>query len=295
MKGLNEVHLGGLRAVEVVARRGTLQDAGRELGVTPGAVSQKIIKAEAQLGCRLFERTPKGMVPTRTGQQVTDHLSEGFGSILQAVEIASKRTTDAITIAVPPIFAGKWLVWRLNRFSAKHPGIKIRIDASVDLVDPRTGEADACIRVGLGDWPGVLSEELFPQRIFPVCAPSLVEQLKTPEDLTRVPIIRDTNTMFSWDVWLNPNDLSAEQLGDGPELSDAALCLDTAIAGQGVFLAWETLAQDALSMGQLLAPFPGRFRTGFSYWFVEPDGRRRPAAVEAFKDWLVGELSGGHE
>jgi len=293
MKKLNEVHLGGLRAVDVVARCGTLQDAARELGVTPGAVSQQIIKAEAQLGRRLFVRTPKGMVATQTGQQVADHLTVGFQSITRAVALASEHTCDAITIAVPPIFAGKWLVWRLSHFAAKHPEIKVRIDAGVDLVDPRTGDADACIRVGLGDWPGVVCEELFPQRVFPVCAPGLAEQLTKPEDLARMPIIRDMNAMFSWDVWLNPNAMSEAQLGGGPEFSDAALCLDTAIAGQGVFLAWETLAQDALSMGQLSAPLPGRFKTGISYWFVEPDGRSRPSAVKAFRDWLLQELSGG--
>lgn len=75
--------------------------------------------------------------------------------------------------------------------------------------------------------------------------------------------------------------------------SDASLCLDAAIAGQGVFLAWETLAQDALAMGRLVAPFPGRFGTGILYWFVEPKGRPRPARVEAFRAWLVNELQSG--
>ncbi|MEP4196805.1 MAG: LysR substrate-binding domain-containing protein [Aliishimia sp.] len=293
MRRLNGVHLGGLRAVEVVARCGTLQDAARELGVTPGAVSQQIIKAEAQVGRRLFERTPKGMVPTRTGQQVAHYLLAGFQSITHAVAIAQERRSDTITIAVPPIFAGKWLVCRLNRFAKAHPEIKVRIDASVDLIDLRTGDADACIRVGFGDWSGVVAEELFVQRVFPVCAPSLSDDLTNPEDLKRVPIIRDINNMFSWNVWLEPNEMNEEQLGHGPEFSDAALCLDAAIAGQGVFLAWETLAQDALARGQLIAPFPGRFRTGISYWFIEPVDRQRPVAVEAFRNWLVSELAGG--
>lgn len=99
--------------------------------------------------------------------------------------------------------------------------------------------------------------------------------------------------MFDWNVWLGPKEMKEEQLGDGPELSVAALCLDAAIAGMGVFLAWETLAQDALATNQLVVPFPGRFRTGISYWFVEPEDRHRPAPVEAFRNWLVDELSDG--
>ena len=50
MKNLNLVHLNGLRALESVGRLGSLQAAAAELGVTIGAVSQQISKAEAQLG-----------------------------------------------------------------------------------------------------------------------------------------------------------------------------------------------------------------------------------------------------
>ena len=44
MKELNGIHLGMLRAVETVARLCTLHAASDELGVTPGAISQQIIK-----------------------------------------------------------------------------------------------------------------------------------------------------------------------------------------------------------------------------------------------------------
>lgn len=293
MRELKGIHLSGLRAIETVARLGTLREAAEELGVTPGAVSQQIIKAEDQLGCRLFERVSKGLVPTSIGQQVADHLSAGFRSIARGVALVKERPTNTITISVPPIFAGKWLVWRLNGFAEQHPEIRVRIDATVSLIDLRMGDADACIRVGRGDWPDVQMEKLLAQRVFPVCAPSLSEKLTTLADLSQVPIIRDTHSMFEWDLWLNPNDMSENQLGNGPEFSDAALCLDAAIAGQGVFLAWETLAQDALAMGRLIVPFPGRFKTGISYWFAESDDRRRTPQVEAFRHWLVDELARG--
>ncbi|MGO8470184.1 LysR family transcriptional regulator, partial [Rhizobium leguminosarum] len=49
MKNLNMVHLNGLRALEDVGRLGSLQAAADELGVSVGAVSQQVIKAEAPL------------------------------------------------------------------------------------------------------------------------------------------------------------------------------------------------------------------------------------------------------
>ncbi len=290
MSILSNVNLNSLRAVEAVARLGTLSAAAAELGVTAGAVSQQILKAEAQLGRDLFERTPKGLVPTQIGAEVAGHLADGFAALARGVSLTNRRPDDAITVSVAPVFAGKWLVWRLGRFAEAHPEIRVRIDASTTLVDPRQGEIDACIRVGWGDWPGVNMEELFPQRVFPVCAPALAERLSDVSDLATVPVIREPNSMFGWDVWLAPNGMSEDELGEGPVFSDASLCLDAAVAGQGVFLAWETLAEDALAMGRLVAPFPGRFRTGISYWFVEPEAVRRPPQIDIFRAWLVDEL-----
>lgn len=293
MRDLNAITLNALRAAEAVARLGSLSSAADALGVTPGAVSQQIIKLEAQLGTKLFERRPQGLIPTEIGRAASARFFEGFKALQQGISLTQRQTKDAITISVAPVFAGKWLVWRMGQFAAENGGVRVHIDASVELVTPRAGEIDACIRVGWGDWKDVKAEKIYPQRVFPVCAPSIADQLREPSDLAHVPIIREPKSMFGWDVWLRPNDLSEEILGEGPVFSDASLCVDAAKAGQGVFLAWETLAQDALNSGQLVAPFPGRFTTGISYWFVEPEGVRRSRQVEAFRSWLISELMDG--
>lgn len=211
--------------IEAVARLGSLRAAADELGVTPGAVSQQIIKAEGQLDRTLFVRHAKGLTPTDLGRDVAARLADGFAELTRGVALTRRSASDAITISVAP-----------------------------------------------------------------VCAPAMAERLSNVSDLARVPIIREPRSMSSWDVRLAPNGMGAAELGEGPVFSDASPCLDAAVAGQGVFLAWKTLAQDALSMGRLVAPFPGRIQTGISYWFVEPEERRRSRQVEAFRSWLVKEL-----
>jgi DNA-binding transcriptional LysR family regulator len=44
------IPLNAIRAIEIVARRGALAPAAEELGVTPGAVSQHLRRAEERLG-----------------------------------------------------------------------------------------------------------------------------------------------------------------------------------------------------------------------------------------------------
>jgi LysR family transcriptional regulator, glycine cleavage system transcriptional activator len=65
--------------------------------------------------------------------------------------------------------------------------------------------------------------------------------------------------------------------------------------GQGVFLAWETLACDALRSGRLVAPFPDRYPTGFSYWYVMGKYAARSRAVRDFEAWLRSALEASIE
>ena len=293
MRNLNRFHLNGLRALEAAGRLGNLRAAAEELGVTVGAVSQQILKAEEQFGRPLFERHPKGLRATAFGKDVLRYLTAGFAEISTGLALAERRREGVLTVSVAPVFASKWLVWRLQGFREQQPDIRIRIDADVSLVDPGSSDVDVCIRVGRGGWANVRAEKLLDQLVFPVCSASIGERLRHPGDLATVPIIREPTPMFGWNAWLGPNGLDEGILGDGPVFSDASLCLDAAVAGQGVFLGWETLARDAIAMGRLVAPFPDRYATGISYWFVTPRSAPPTQAVSAFRDWLTAELAGG--
>jgi DNA-binding transcriptional LysR family regulator len=291
MKELNRVHLNGLRALEAVGRLGSLQKAADELGVSYGAVSQQVVKSEAQLGRTVFERTTRGLVATEFGNIFLTRLTAGFRQLDEAVGSSRQHDESILTISVAPVFASKWLVPRLAGYSRLYPDIRVRLDASVGLVNPDTSDIDLAIRVGDGNWPGVKADFLLPQEVFPVCAPELAERLKEPRDILALPIVRDANSTLSWNVWLEQFGLDESQLADGYSFTDAALCLDAAIAGQGVMLAWQTLAHYAISVGQLVAPFPERAATGLGYFLVTSATRREPRKVADFRRWIRTEIA----
>ncbi|MHC2298703.1 LysR substrate-binding domain-containing protein [Rhizobium mongolense] len=292
MRNLNSVHLNGLRALEAVGRLGSLQLAAEELGVSIGAVSQQVIKTEAQLDQLIFERTSKGMVVTQAGAPVLAALTEGFNRMSQAVSIAQRRDDATLTISVAPVFAARWLVWRLDRFAARFPDIKLRIDATTCLVNLLTSDVDIGIRVGAGQWPGVKAELLVEQEVFPVCAPQMARDLKEPADIRKLPAVIDGRAMFGWEVWMKEAGLSGSAPATRHVFNDASLCLDAAIAGQGVMLAWQTLADYSLQAGQLAVPFGIRAKTGFGHYFVTAEGAREPKKVRDFKAWIREEMAG---
>ncbi|MFP2905611.1 LysR family transcriptional regulator [Pyxidicoccus sp. 3LFB2] len=59
-----------LRVVLALASAGTTARAAAVLHLTQPAVSRALLSAEDRLGTRLFERTPRGLVPTAAGQQL---------------------------------------------------------------------------------------------------------------------------------------------------------------------------------------------------------------------------------
>jgi LysR family glycine cleavage system transcriptional activator len=300
MEHLNQVHLNGLRAVEVAGRLGTLALAAEELGVSIGAVSQQILKTEQLLGRTLFTRTPKGLVPTPFGTQVLAHLERGFRELSRGIALAQEPNQNLLTVSVAPVFAAKWLVPRLHSFQLAHPDLHVRIDSSIELVDLDHSDVDLAIRVGPGTWPNVKAELLLAQRVFPVCAPALAARLKNPRDLAKLPIVHDrpsiTRDIFQvrWNMWLALHGMDEGMLvTEGPSFSDSALCLDAAIAGQGVMLGWHALAVDALADGRLVKPFSEEAETNIGYYLVTSLARGNDKKIAAFKAWMRQEMKSG--
>ncbi|GAB5509010.1 MAG: LysR substrate-binding domain-containing protein [Hyphomicrobiales bacterium] len=292
---MNTIHLNGLRAIEAVGRLGSLTAAAEELGVTLGAVSQQVQKGEKQLGRKLFERRPKGLELTALGTGAMPHLTAGMRELSIAVSQLTEHRDDPLTVSVPPVFAAKWLVWRIKDFNAAHPTIRIRMDATMDQIDMTRSDVDVCIRVcqneRAGHWPGVKSTKLFDQLVFPVCSPRTAEHLSKPRDLLSFPTVRDQRAVFDWDIWFQPGEPKDADLQNGPTFSDASLCLDSTVAGQGVFLGWETLACDALEAGRVVEPFDRRVQTDFSYWLLQRPHSRKATSIGYFTSWLMTELS----
>lgn len=291
MNRLSRFHLNGLKALESVGRLGSLQAAADELGVTSGAVSQHLIRAESQLGRSAFTRSPKGLVPTPLGLRLLPPLTAAFRALDEALAVADEDRDRALTVSVAPVLASKWLVPRLPRFRAAHPEIRIRIDATTDIVDLDGSDVDLALRVGRGDWPNVRLRKLLPMEVFPVCAPGLAGALRSPEDLRKAPVVLDSGSRGIWDHWLAPFGMTEADLGPADLFTDASLCADAAIGGQGVMLGWHTLSVDALRAGLLVAPFPQAVNIGTAYFAVTSPNRPESRQVKAFVAWVEEEMA----
>ena len=283
------IPLNALRAIEIVARRGALAPAAEELGVTIGAVSQHLRRAEERLGLELFERTPQGLRPLPALVQALPQLTAGFAALQDGLTSLKGSDEDILNLTVGSVFASRWLIWRINKFATAHPDIEVRLTVTATMIDLSRPDIDCGIRFGLGNWPGVTTTLIGGQAFQPVCSPLMAQRLKTPADLAKVPMIRDAETMLSWELWRNAMGLTFEP-PPGPTYTDPSLAFDAAISDQGVLMAVDMMSADAVSDGRLARPFEHPVNGPHGYWLAIAKGRREPRKTRLFREWLAVEV-----
>ncbi len=290
--------LNSLRAFAAAAERLSLAAAAADLHVTPSAVSLQIRQLEDHLGLPVFLRTGRGLQLTAEGRAILPGILEGFDQLRMALSLIGPQAEEGVlTVSVAPSFAAKWLTPRLDAFSAAHPEIDVRILATDQLVDFAVDEADLAIRYGSGAYPGLTSERLLAERVFPVCSPQLLspELSGLPLELLRgQPLLHDDSpdldkTCPDWRMWLKAARLSSVDWRRGPRFNQSSLVLEAAVAGRGIALAKATLAAADLAAGRIVKLADIDQPVEFAYYLVYPAERRQSGKCAAFRDWLFRE------
>jgi LysR family glycine cleavage system transcriptional activator len=292
-------HLNALRAFEATARLGSYVSAAAELNVTPAAVGQQIRMLESYLAVPLFDREGRKLVLTESAQAALPDIKESFDRLAQAMDhLKDGGHGPRVTVTLPPSFAAKWLIPRLERFRMAHPGIDLRLDTTDRLVHLPRENIDLGIRYGAGRYEGLESSLLATETVFPVCSPALASgarKLRTPDDLSHFTLIHDTTMAIhpsfpTWSSWLKVARVRGLRARSGLKINSSIMSLQAAVEGQGVALARSIIATDDLREGRLARPFRQALETGFSYHLVRAAGFPVSRAAAAFCRWLQAEM-----
>lgn len=134
--------------------------AAQRLHVVQPAVSQQLAKLEAQLGHKLFHRSPRGMQPTQAGHDAYEIFAPILRNLDHAPqELASRQGEVAghVSIGVIASVSNNAMSESLISFHRKYPNVTIRATDSYtpDLVDMlRQGKIDiAMINDSLRTYP----------------------------------------------------------------------------------------------------------------------------------------------
>lgn len=291
--------LTALRAFESAARLLSFKAAALELAVTPTAVSHQIRSLETWLGVPLFERLPRQVRLTESGERLFRSLHGALLEVAQSVDaLRPQRSTASLTVSTTPAFAALWLVPRLGRFYSAHPGINLRLDTNCEVVDlQQDASIDLVIRYSLDDYPNFYGLCLFDECFAVYGAPGQVAQAarQTP---TLISVRWHNSRLYDhgWQAWCakarEPWLAPAPQIR---EYDEEHYALQAAIAGQGLVLASNILVSESIANGLLVPYRPDISVDGAGYSALCVPGRERHPPVRAFFQWLQEEaLASGH-
>jgi len=167
-----EVHQ--LRYFCAVARHGTFTRASEVEHVAQPSLSQQILKLEAELGSRLFDRLPRSAKLTVFGEaflpkaeRILRELEEAKTELL---EMAGDEKGDVV-LGIIPTIAAYLLPKLLKGFSARHPLITVKVveDITPTLLQ-RLHQGTIDMAVAALPLPGgeLTSVELFEEKFYAV-------------------------------------------------------------------------------------------------------------------------------
>ncbi|WP_374566740.1 transcriptional regulator GcvA [Ideonella sp.] len=289
-----------LASFEAAARHLSFTRAAAERFVTQSAMSRQMRALEDELGVALFTRRHRALVLTPDGQRLLAACSAALGTLRGAVrEIRAPNRREVLSLTTTPGFAALWLIPRLTAFTRAHPGIDVRLDATLENRNLAAEGFDLAIRYAKVGSAGGLS--LFEESMLPVCSPRLLAELaaplREPADLAHHTLLHMTlgddagGMPVEWESWFTSWGLADLQPAAQLSFTSYAEAITAAVAGQGVAMGRRPLVDALLANGQLVTPFEGQLASPRAYQLIiDPAARSRPA-VRALEQWLLAEAA----
>ena len=279
-----------LEAFESAARHGSYSAAANELGLTHGAISHRIRELEERLNTKLFRREGRQMVPTREAITLLTQARQALSLLQRAFPARPKAGHEKLVISAHPAFAVRWLIRRISRFAQLFPNADIEIRSTADLNDFLDPGIDLAIRYGSGPWPNATDERLGGDVLFPVCTLEYRDRLplNSLSDLPRANLLR--HSWQPWSPWFRAAKINVPEPDSGMILSDSAMLIEAAAAGQGVALTLGRLVEQDIKSGRLIRPFELQISDTLSYYLVHRHGVKFGPIGVSFRDWMMAEF-----
>lgn len=243
-----------LRTFLTVLRTGSLSEAARLLGISQPTASSHVHSLEQQLGVRLFERTPSGMVATpravELGVEVAPHI-DALDDL--AFMTLGAGGGDSIHLGGPAEFLSTVILRRLPELSdAARARIHVRFGLADALLEQlRAGDLDVVVSAVQPRVRGVRGAPLFDEEFALVAAPSWQAALPgaaAPDvELAVVPVIAYAkNLPIIRRYWRSVFDRRPDDLDVRAVIPDLRGIRDALVGGAGMSVLPRYLIEDEL-------------------------------------------------
>ena len=149
MEALHNVAWEDLVLLLAALEQGSLSKAARWLHTSQSTASRRLVRLEARLGGRLFDRNPDGLAPTALALDIAPFARLIAGHMTDIARVASgfeAAPHGRVRLAVVDGMAPVLVVPGLAALRTRHPGIELDLLSGQSVVDLIRGEADLALR-----------------------------------------------------------------------------------------------------------------------------------------------------
>lgn len=280
-----------------VAASGSFSAAGRDLDLTPSAVSRTIDRIEARLGVRLMLRTTRTLTLTPEGQAYLGAARRILSDLDDAEQAIADQGAPRGRLRVSASLSHGRLcvVPLLGAFVARYPHILVDINLSDAVVDIAAGQADVGIRFGPLADSGLTARKIGVTGRMIVASPDYLARRGTPsvpEDLHDHNCL-NFNFRRAEPVWPFVRDAQefALSVKGNVEANNGETLGQLAVDGVGVTRVGAFSVVEDVAAGRLV-PLLEDFNPGDEERIhaVFVGGANTPARVRVFVDFLAEQL-----
>lgn len=280
-----------------VAASGSFSAAGRDLDLTPSAVSRTIDRIEARLGVRLMLRTTRTLTLTPEGQAYLGAARRILSDLDDAEQAIADQGAPRGRLRVSASLSHGRLcvVPLLGAFVARYPHILVDINLSDAVVDIAAGQADVGIRFGPLADSGLTARKIGVTGRMIVASPDYLARRGTPtipEDLHDHNCL-NFNFRRAEPVWpfVRDGQEFALSVKGNVEANNGETLGQLAVDGVGVTRVGAFSVVEDVAAGRLV-PLLEDFNPGDEERIhaVFVGGANTPARVRVFVDFLAEQL-----
>lgn len=288
--------LRALQVFDAVARHRGMARAAEALGLTHGAVSQQLRQLEDLLGVRLLHRSPRGAELTEVGRRYHAQVSADLLRLENHTLEAMSQRPDGqrLIVGAVPVLADRWLLPRLPRFIARHPGCSLHLQVFPTQLLLQEPPYDVGLQYDDAPWPGAASRPLMAERCIVVCTPDHAQrQALARGDFRQAPLLQLSSRLAAWDEWFDQAGIAwrPPRGTDGHRFDLFSMLVEAVLAGLGVGLVPDYAVARELQSGQLVQAHATRSHGHRGYSLFAAPQRAVTPLAQAFMAWLDEEAA----
>ncbi|MEJ5021173.1 LysR family transcriptional regulator [Ochrobactrum vermis] len=279
-----------------IVEKGGLAAAGREVGLSPATVTERLATLEAYYGATLLTRTTRAISLTEEGRLLVAgarRLLAEAEELESRIKLGTETISGPIRLSVAEDLGRTHIVPIVDAFLAEHPNVTVDLHLSDGYVDLVGQGFDFAIRHGVLVDSSLRSRSLGTNRRLVCASPAYLQENGTPlhpNDLTAHDclIVRFGQDLYAEWPFRIGGEIRHVMVRGRRAANDGGLVRDWCVAGQGIALKSFLDVEMDLASGVLVEILKEFSPGNTDLRIVYPAGSVQPRRVRLLID-LIGD------